>query len=63
MNKIPLDTHSYYVTALKTEVATIGLLSFWISIFVCLIMMFFSDFVDENYIINVIKLFVLVTRM
>jgi len=37
MNEIPLNTHSYYVTALETEVATIGLLSFWISIFVCLI--------------------------
>jgi len=35
MNKIPLNTHSYYVTALETEVATIGLFSFWISIFVC----------------------------
>jgi len=35
MNEIPLNTYSYYVTALETEVATIGLLSFWISIFVC----------------------------
>jgi len=36
MNEIPLDTHSYFVTALETEVATIDLLSFWISFFVCL---------------------------
>jgi len=28
MNEIPLNTHSFYVTALETEVATIGLLSF-----------------------------------
>ena len=28
MNEIPLNTHSYYVTALETEVATVGLLSF-----------------------------------
>jgi len=30
MNAIPLNTHSYYVTALDTEVATIVLLSFLI---------------------------------
>jgi len=24
MNEIPLNTHAYYVTALETEVATIG---------------------------------------
>ena len=41
MNKIPLNTHSYYVTALETEVATIVLLWFWIWIFVCLIQMLF----------------------
>ena len=63
MNEIPLNTHAFYVTALETEVATIGLLSFWISIFVGLINMLVWDFVDENYIINVIKLFVIVTRM
>jgi len=61
MNEIPLNTHSYYVRALETEVATIGLLSVWI------LFLFnknvFLDFVDENYIINVIKLFVSVTRM
>jgi len=28
MNEIPLNTHSYYETALDTEVATIVLLSF-----------------------------------
>jgi len=28
MNEIPLNTHSFDVTALETEVATIGLLSF-----------------------------------
>jgi len=28
MNEIPLNTHSYYVTALETEVATNVLLSF-----------------------------------
>jgi len=28
MNEIPLNTHSYYVTALETEVATIGLIRF-----------------------------------
>ena len=39
MNKIPFNTHLYYVTALETEVAKIGLLSFWISIFVCLKML------------------------
>ena len=44
MNEIPLNTHSYYVTALETEVATIGLLSFWISIFVCLVIMLFLRF-------------------
>jgi len=32
MNEIPLNTHLYYVPALETEVATIVLLSFWISI-------------------------------
>jgi len=44
MNEIPLNTHSFYVTALETEVATIGLLSFWISIFVSLINMLFLRF-------------------
>jgi len=44
MNEIPLNTHSYYVTALETKVATIVLLSFWISIFVCLIQMLFFRF-------------------
>ena len=63
MNEIPLNTHSFYVAALETEMATIGLLSFWISIFVCLIKCFFWDFVDENYLINVIKFFVIVTSM
>ena len=28
MNEFPLSTHSYYVTALETEVATTGYLSF-----------------------------------
>jgi len=28
MNEIPLNTHSYTVTALETEVATVVLLSF-----------------------------------
>jgi len=44
MNVIPLNTHSYYVTALETEVAIIVLLSIWISIFVCLIQMLFLRF-------------------
>jgi len=34
MNEIPLNTHSYYMTALETEVATIGVLSFLIYMFV-----------------------------
>ena len=28
MNEIPLNTYSYYVTALETEVATIGVFYF-----------------------------------
>jgi len=44
MNGNPLNTHSYYVAALETEVATLVLLSFWISIFVCLIQMLFLRF-------------------
>jgi len=63
MNEIPLNTHSYYMTTLEKEVATIGLISFWISVFVCLIKIYFWDFVDENYKINVFKFFVLVTQM
>jgi len=41
MNEITLNTHSYYATVIETEVATIGLLSFWISIFVCFNKMLF----------------------
>ena len=61
MNEIPSNTHSYRVTVLETEVATIGLLSFWIQFLLFNKDAIILDVVDENYIINVIKLFMKAT--
>jgi len=55
-SQIPLNIHSYHMVALETEVATVGLLCLLIKIL-------FLDVVDKKYIINVIKLLMIVTRI